>query len=79
MFWNMGDLYQIFLQIKLNQISAKEQKFNEMQTKIQTLECENQKLEKQLKKYKIEDALDYKESENVFDDPTLDKFIRKEK
>lgn len=64
---------KVFLQIKLNQVAAKEQKFFEMQAKIQELEQENHELTEQLKRYNFEKALDYKTTK-AFEDPALDQF-----
>lgn len=69
---------KVFLQIKLNQVAVKEQKFNEMQTKIQELEQKNYKLTEQLKKYNFEKALDYKAT-TAFEDAALDQFKRQER
>ena len=69
---------KVFLQIKLNQVAVKEQKFIEMQTKIQELEQKNHELTEQLKKYNLEKALDYKAT-TAFEDSALDKFKRKRK
>ena len=60
---------KVFLQIKLNQVAAKEQKFSEMQTKIQVLERKNHNFEK---------ALDYTAT-TAFEDSALDQFKRREK
>ena len=49
-----------------------------MQTKIQELEQKNHELTEQLKKYKVEKALDYKTT-TAFEDSALDQFKRKRK
>lgn len=69
---------KVFLQIKLNQVAVKEQKFSEMQTKIQGLERKNHELTEQLKKYNFEKALDYKAT-TAFEDSALEQFKRREK
>ena len=66
---------KVFLQIKLNQVADKEQKFSEMQTKIQVLERKNHELTEQLKKYNFEKALDYKAT-TAFEDSALEQFRR---
>ena len=66
---------KVFLQIKLNQVEDKEQKFSEMQTKIQVLERKNHELTEQLKKYNFEKALDYKAT-TAFEDSALEQFRR---
>lgn len=69
---------KFFLQIKLNQVAAKEQEFNEMKQKIQTLERKNHELVEQLKKYDFEKALNYNKA-IAFEDSALDKFKRQER
>lgn len=69
---------RIFLQIKLNQAKAKEQKFSEMQKRIQELESKNHELIEQLKKYSFEKALDH-QSTKAFEDVALERFKRPEK
>ncbi|MCD7835633.1 MAG: hypothetical protein LUG83_03075 [Lachnospiraceae bacterium] len=69
---------KVFLQIKLNQAAAKEQKFAEMQVKIQDLEQKNHELTEQLKKYNFEKALDYKAT-TAFEDSALNQFKRQKK
>ena len=69
---------KIFLQIKLNQAVAKEQRFTELQAKIQELEQKNRVLTEQLKKCAFEEALDYKVSTS-FEDSALDQFKRQRK
>jgi cell division protein FtsB len=69
---------KVFLQIKLNQVAAKEQEFSEMKTKIQELENKNYELTEQLKKYNFEKALDYKAT-TAFEDSALEQFKRREK
>ena len=69
---------KVFLQIKLNQVAAKERQFSEMQIKIQVLERKNHELTEQLKKYNFEKALDYKAT-TAFEDSVLEQFKRREK
>lgn len=69
---------KVFLQIKLNQVATKEQKFTEMQEKIQVLEQKNCELIEQLKKYNFEKALDSEET-TAFVDSALDQFKRQGK